>query len=255
MTRGRIAGAVVVAAILLTGCQIKGTVDIERSEAAIDLTLTHQTSRTSNPCNDIDAPFLSKQVSVPREGWLSCRFTGRMPLSALLETGAHLTASDDSIVLTSMPSLRRDPAAGAGRPRDDIPADADLDLTLTFPGDVVLVTADGTISGRQVHFSDFAAAYAEGIGVVARPSTSTDITVWLWGLLALLAGTIVSAGAIWTRRRWLAGHPHLAAAPTPAEPAPTPRADPKPAEPPLELPPEEPSVWAVPDDAPGEDGR
>ncbi len=242
------AAAVAAAAAALTGCQLAGTVDVGLSDVAVDLTLTHRVSTTSNPCTDIDTPLLRKEVAITPDGSLSCRFTGALPHDQVPNVGGTFVASAESIVLTA-----------SGTPHDGVlPADASLDLTFTFPGDVVVATAGGTVSGNRVHFDDIAAAQAEGIGIVARPATAPDSTVWWWGLSGLVAGTSAGAGAtwVWRRRRRpgasaemspLGALEPVAAGTTSPQAEPAASAGPSPG-----APADDPSVWASDDPGPGE---
>lgn len=242
--RRRLVLLVAAAAALLSGCTVTGHVAIEQQEVVFDLRVEHdvltpqgRAVEAFRPCLDAGTRIGLKvaRAEAP-EGRRACFITG----SLSTEDGSgrslvpYLLATDQVVTLSIPPAF----AETLG---EETPLEA-IDVTVSFPGEVLIHTGTGTLSGQQVRWNDVEAVHRDGIIAASRPAGSPP-----WTLLSYLgtaaAGLALGGGAVWWwGRRRDAGVP----AEPPSDPAPptdvdAPRvAPPEPAEPQ----PEDPTVWA-----------
>lgn len=136
--------------LLLTGCNITGTVDIRSAdEVALDITVS-DIGRDSREC-DAWAPMPSTQVKVTAAGSDGCRIQGIVHPALL---GQYVTVVQAGEYL----EFRFNPLSAAPGAE---PSGGDdyygfkymkADLLVTFPGQVLNST--GTIDGNRVRFTD-----------------------------------------------------------------------------------------------------
>ena len=120
----------------------------------------------------------------------SCRLVGEMPLDDSNPLGMFVVTADHVFGRVTLSQ-----GSGVG------PLTLEgLDLTVHFPGDVLVASAGGQVSGLTVTWTDGDRAVAEGL--VATASRAQGLAPWL---LPAIGGTVVGAAAVggvalWRRR-------------------------------------------------------
>lgn len=232
---------VAAAAALLSGCTVTGHVAIEPRAAVVDLRLQHSVESSdgngTRPCTDmIGIPHLNVTPADAPQGQIACTLTGTLPLDTEESSSVmSLLVASDRLVALSVPPAYLSGSWGSA-------ALTGIDVTVSFPGELITHTGTGTFGGQQVRWNDAQVVRRVGIIAVSRPAGSPP-----WTLLSYLgtaaAGLALGGGAAWWWRRRDASAPDAS-----TEPAPPTEAD---ADAPREAPPEptapqpeDPTVWA-----------
>ncbi|HQA78691.1 MAG TPA: hypothetical protein PLL50_10090 [Propionicimonas sp.] len=169
--------AAAVAALLLTGCEIEGSVDVVSSEqVALDLTFTG----TAEDCQQFpDSSVYGLTVDTTYDDdQATCRMYGTVDARTLADVFPYFVATevgDHYLFSTRFGGYSFD----------------SVDVTVGFPGDVVSATR-GEVSGNQVRLTDPADFSGEN-EVVKIVAHSRPGAQWWPALLA--GGSVLAAGA------------------------------------------------------------
>lgn len=185
-------GLLVVAGLLLTGCRVTGTVQLDaKAEMRLDLTVSDIGDETTCE-NDVEywSSYGLTVVSEPQpDGSLACRVTGT-PSSDFIKSSLIEVAKRGEYVVLDL---------GATSPNSWLPAG---DVALELPGPVEVATF-GEVSGNRVQLTWDEDTGAPGrVLVVARPGP-VEPQWWLPAGLGFLAGVIFGGAGIglWVRAR------------------------------------------------------
>ncbi|MFT4110450.1 hypothetical protein [Propionicimonas sp.] len=238
-TRGRAALTVLAAAaaLLLTGCDTSGTVEVvSADELTVDLVFTDLEPASCTPVDNSTVHVTAIPVS-EGGGTVSCHVQGSVQLSALENTVSFTTIGDYAVLASDFRGID---TAGGG-----------LDLSVVVPGEVV-AASQGVVSRNSVHYVGSVAALAEDpLTVVSSTRPRPPAAVFAVG--GVLVGAAATLLVVAVRRRSAAAlDPVVEDAPgegpeqpqdaaVSAEPAAPGAADQPP-------PPPDHSIWAPPDD-------
>lgn len=242
----------VAALVALTGCSVEGTLDVTPDAIGVDLEISHRAPQRAGDgsyfgaeyCGvapggtaGVQLPGLTREMREAPPGTLACRLHGVLRRAERPTTFDGFVVVANGFVFASLPGIGDDDL-------DPDPLER-IDLTVTFPGEIVATTAQAAATGSTLRLTRPDQVTTALVQVTARDGRFGLRD--LLGPLGLLAAAGVGGTATWLalRRR-----PAARPADPPAQPPPD-----SPARPtggsvrdaPSEggrPPPEDPGVWA-----------
>lgn len=184
------AAAVVLLALPLAACSLKGEAWVDPDAVRVDVTLSYATSGPMagmDLCNEWHS--LSELTITPIESpsdQTSCRVVGEMAHQEPAWPFGRVTAATPEHLFLRIPG---------GYFSAESPLD-DLDLTLHFPGEVLAASAGAHVQGASATWVDPDAVRTDGVTVTAR--ARPDFPSWLVpGLAGLAWGVTLALAARW----------------------------------------------------------
>lgn len=235
------AAAVMLLALPLAACSLKGEAWVDADTVRLDVTVAYATHGPMTgmalcAAEEWQYPGVTITMIDTPVGTTSCRVVGEMAQGELARPFGRVTVVTPEHLLLRVP----------GDYFSTESAHDDLDLTLHFPGEVLAASAGAHVQGASVTWIDPDALRTDGLSVTAR--ARADLPAWLLpGLAGLAWGAALAFAARWLLPRPKRDTPD---ATTADAPAPTNDHEPGmvlPQAPIPDLPAEDPSVWA--DDA------